>query len=74
MRVGLSTGTRSPANSSGAASFPERRRLTRGDFWDFSWAPEPIEMTGVCYLGTGGGDKMQASIRFPLKRRPGDFQ
>jgi hypothetical protein len=59
-------------NSPHAASFPKKRRLTRGNFRHFLCAPEPVEAPGVSYRGTAREDKMQLSIRFFPKLRNGD--
>jgi hypothetical protein len=62
------------ANSSDEASFPGKRRLIRGNFRQFLWAPELVAGTGVSYRGTPPQDKMPASIRFPARLNPERFQ
>jgi hypothetical protein len=57
-------------NSLRAASFPQKRRLIRGNIRDFLRMPEPIEATRVCYRGTTLAGKMPASIRSPANVVP----
>jgi Protein of unknown function (DUF3096) len=60
------------ANSSRAASFPEKRCLTRGNFGQFLRRLEPLEATGVFYSGTAPAGKLPSSIRF-IPKSAGDL-
>jgi hypothetical protein len=70
---GLVTVTQSPANAVARRIVPGKRGLIRGNFWQFVWAPEPVEGESVSYRGTAQTDKMRLSIRFPANLIPERF-
>jgi hypothetical protein len=59
---------RNPSQFIARRIVPQKRGLIRGNFQHFLRLREPVDATGVCYRGTARQDKMQVSIRFPLKR------
>jgi hypothetical protein len=70
---GLATVTQCPANAVAAASFPGKRGLIRGNFWQFVWAQEPVEGESVSYRGTAPTGKIRLTIRFPANLNPERF-